>query len=52
MDFFVCEYVKTSVTLELLNLKLTDTFHYENTPIQIHRKFHLKNWKFSDKKLT
>ena len=26
-------------------------FHYENTPIQIYRKFHLqKNWKFSDKK--
>ena len=25
--------------------------HYENTPIQIYRKFHLKNWKFSDKKL-
>ena len=25
--------------------------HYENTPIQIYRKFHLqKNWKFSDKK--
>ena len=24
--------------------------HYENTPIQIHRKFHLKkNWKNSDK---
>ena len=26
--------------------------HYENTPIQIYRKFHLQtNWKFSDKKL-
>ena len=23
--------------------------HYENKPIQICRKFHLKNWKFSDK---
>ena len=27
------------------------SIHYENTPIQIYRKFHLqKNWKFSDKK--
>ena len=25
--------------------------HYENKPIQIYRKFHLQNWKFSDKKL-
>ena len=25
--------------------------HYENTPIQLYRKFHSKNWKFSDKKL-
>ena len=24
--------------------------HYENTPIQIYRKFHLENWKVSDKK--
>ena len=24
--------------------------HYENTPIQIYRKFNLQNWKFSDKK--
>ena len=24
--------------------------HYENTPIQIYRKFHLQNWKFLDKK--
>ena len=24
--------------------------HYENTPIQIYRKFHLQNCKFSDKK--
>ena len=23
--------------------------HYENTPIQIYRKFQLENWKFSDK---
>ena len=24
--------------------------HYENTPIQMYRKFHFqKNWKFSDK---
>ena len=32
---------------------LSDKFfpaHYENTPIQIYRKFHLQNWKFSDKK--
>ena len=26
------------------------TLHYENTPIQIYRKFHhQKNWEFSDK---
>ena len=31
---------------------LHETFHYENMPIQIYRKFHpQKNWKFSDKKL-
>ena len=24
--------------------------HYENTSIQIYRKFHLQNWKCSDKK--
>ena len=27
------------------------TFHYENTPIQIYRKFHLQTLKISDKKL-
>ena len=29
----------------------SNQFHYENTPIQIYRKFHLekKTWKFSDK---
>ena len=27
-------------------------FHYENTPIQIYRKFHLQKLKLSDKKKT
>ena len=26
--------------------------HYEYTPIQIYRNFHLQNWTFSDKKNT
>ena len=26
--------------------------HYENTPFQMYRKFHIKNWNFSDKKLS
>ena len=29
--------------------KVSWYIHYENTPIQIYRKFHLQNWKFSDK---
>ena len=31
--------------------KTLHAFHYENTPIQIYRKFYLQTWKFSDKKL-
>ena len=33
-----------------LDLVYVAEAHYENTPIQIYRKFYHRKWKFSDKK--
>ena len=39
------------VSLYILQTFCQNASHCENTPIEIYRKFHLKNWKFLDKKL-
>ena len=42
------KYIEMKGMLSMSILILS--YYYENTPIQTYRKFHLQNWKFSDKK--
>ena len=43
-----CRLIDVNATL--YEYHMLAEYHYENTPIQIYRKFHLQNCKFSDKK--
>ena len=53
MKVIICKHKKKIYKKQTVKYVCTDlnTHHYENTPIQIYRKFHLKKLKISDKKL-
>ena len=43
---FAIEIMPNEGSDSLLDTHIQGTFHYENTPIQINRKFHFKKLKF------